>query len=87
MQRAIGHVDGANHLADYALENLDRQNEQLLRIQEGTDKMESTLKRTKKHLKYFGKSFCCDKVVLTLLTLIFLLAAGNIALAFMGKKK
>jgi len=34
--------------------------------------MEGTLGRTKKMVGYFGKSFCADKVAITLFTMILL---------------
>ena len=33
-------------------------------------KLDGTLARTKKHLDFFGKAFCHDKVAITLLILI-----------------
>jgi hypothetical protein len=43
--------------------------------------MEGTLSRTKKHLNYFSKSFCMDKVALSLCVMIVLTLGGIIAVA------
>ena len=42
--------------------------------------------RTKRYLVYFGRSFCKDKVVVSLLFLIACCIGGIIAVACMGGK-
>ena len=63
-------VGQTHQLADMNLEELERQKEQILRIQDHTQKLDTTLNRTKKYVKYFSKSFCRDPVTLTLIFLI-----------------
>ena len=44
------------------------------------------MSRTKKHLKYFGKSFCADKVALTMFFLIACCIVGIIIVSQLPDK-
>ena len=86
--RTLGKVHDTNALANDAVVNLEKQNEQILRITDKVQKIDTTLQRTKKHLKYFSKSFCQDKTALTLMFMIFVVSVAIIVVANMeGKVK
>ena len=87
LEKIMNRVADAHKIADINLEELDRQKEQILKIQDSTQKLDSTLKRTQKYLKYFGKSFCRDPVTLTMMILIVLVLAGVIVVQFLPKKE
>ena len=70
--RSLNKVHDTNNLAMDAVLNLEKQNQQILRINDKIQEMEGTLQRTKKHLRYFGKSFCKDKIAISLMGLIIL---------------
>lgn len=49
--------------------------------------MEGTLARTRKHVNYFGKSFCADKTAITLFVLIILITCGIVYTLIMDPKE
>ena len=72
LQRTLAKVHETNKIANDAVMNLEKQNSQILRINDKVQRLESTMTRTRKYLKYFGKSFCSDKTAVCLLILIVL---------------
>jgi len=83
LMRTLGKVNDTNALANEAAANLEKQNEQILRISDKVQKLEGTMLRTKKHLRYFGKSFCADKTALSLCFLIVLTLAAIIIVSLL----
>ena len=65
-------------VANDALLNLEKQNTQILRINDQLVRLEGTMVRTKRYLNYFGKSFCGDKVAITIIIMILLTSGGLI---------
>lgn len=74
-------------IADESLINIEKQNEQILRINKQVERMEGTLNRTKKYLAYFGRSFFRDKIALTLMCLICATIVGIIIVARLPDKR
>ena len=79
-------VAQTHQIADQNLEELERQKEQILRIQDSTQKLDSTMERTKKYLQYFGRSFWRDPVTLTMLFLILATIVGIIVVQSLDDK-
>ena len=66
--------------------NIEKQNEQILRINKQVERMDGTLNRTKKYLAYFGRSFFRDKIALALMCLICATIVGIIIVARLPNK-
>ena len=79
-------VAQTHQIADQNLEELERQKEQILRIQDSTQKLDTTMERTKKYLQYFGRSFWRDPVTLTMLFLILATLIGVIVVFTLDDK-
>ena len=73
-------------LADDSLTNIEKQNQQILRVNQSIERMESTMTRTKKYLAYFSLNFCKDKVALSFLLLIVLIICGIVTIAILPEK-
>ena len=87
LEDIIAKVSKTHQIADDNLIELDRQKEQIIRIQESNQKLDSTMKRTQKYLNYFGKSFLKDPVTLTMIVLIVLTLIGVIIVQFLPSKE
>ena len=72
----IGKTGDIKNLADAQIEELERQNEQILRIIDQNQELEGVLKRTGRHLKYFGRVFMKDKLMLFLIFICILAIIG-----------
>lgn len=73
-------------LADESLTNIEKQNQQILRINQSVERMDGTMDRTKKFLTYFGRSFFRDKIALCFLIMIVLTIAAIIYVAILPNK-
>eukprot|EP00347_Sterkiella_histriomuscorum_P010134 403377471 len=80
-------VQDINDLQDVIGDNIDKQNNQILRIDQQIVRMDSTMTRTKRYLTYFGRSFFKDKVAVTFLLLILGCLIGIIIVAILPYKK
>lgn len=81
LERIQKKVHDTINVADAIQNNIIKQNDQIIRINQSVERMDSTMNRTKKYLAYFGKSFLRDKLVISLLILIFCTIGAIIGVA------
>ena len=74
-------VHATNEIANDAVMNLEKQNQQILRINNNFERLDSTMQRSRKYLRYFQKSFCADRTAVTLLILIIITIGAIIGVA------
>ena len=59
--RILGRTDEINKMADDQIQEMDRQEDVLLRINDANMEIESDMKRAQKYLKYFARTYMQDK--------------------------
>lgn len=68
-ERLVQRVDEANKMGQKHIEELERQEEVILQIQDVNEEIDSDLKRAKKYLKYFARTYMQDKLIMVLIFL------------------
>ena len=86
LHRIKKRVQDIHDIADEASSNLEKQNQQILRIDQSIVRMDSTMTRTKRYLAYFGRGFLRDKVAVTFLLLILACVIGIIVVLVLPSK-
>ena len=85
-ERLVGRTDEMNKMADENIEELDRQEDVILRINDANMEIESDMKRAKKYIKYFARTYMQDKCIIVLIFLVCVAILGVFIVSVMGKK-
>ncbi|CAI2379276.1 unnamed protein product [Moneuplotes crassus] len=85
-ERLEGRVHEMNDMADDQLEELDRQEEVILKINEANMEIESDMKRAQKYIKYFARTYMQDKCIIVLIFLCCVAILGVFIVALIDDK-
>ena len=68
-KRVEARVEEIKDRGDEMIEEMDRQEDVIIKINDANDVLESHMKRVGRHLKYFARTFLTDKFILLMLLL------------------
>jgi len=86
-ERMVGRIHDADEMANEQMKEMDRQEGVILEINSANMEIESDLKRAKKHITYFARTYMQDKLIIVLIFLCACAILGILIVSVVGDKK